>query len=132
MSFTLYVFWSQILWWILKILRKIFSIKPDTIISLESNLDSENILYKNDTSFSIDLKPTLTDFYFNAEELSKKVFTNLNFIVNTYIDYSGNLRSCGPLENGITNTINSGELMLLNVIVNFVNNYLLKNLIYKN
>ncbi len=112
--------------------KEIFSIKLDTIVYLESNLDSENIPSKNDTSFSIDLKPTLTDFYFNAEELSKNVFTNLNFIENTYLDYTENLRGCGPLENGITNTINSGELMLSNVIDNFVNNYLLKNLIFKN
>lgn len=112
--------------------KELFSFKLDTIIGLESNLVSENILSKNDDFFSMDSKPKLNDFNYNTEELSKKVFINFNFVENTYIDYSDYLRGCGPLDDGITNTVNSGELMLSNIIDNFVNNYLLKSLIFKN
>lgn len=114
-----------------------FSIKSDTIFGLETNLDPVNIPYKNDVFFSMHLKPTLNefnsiDFNVNAKELSKKVFTNLNFIENTYIDYTDYLRGCGPLDNGITNNVKSSDIMLSNIIDNFVNTYLLKSLIFKN
>jgi len=112
--------------------KELFSFKLDTIIGLESNLVSENIVSKNDDFFSINSKPNLNDFKLNTEELSKKVFSNLNFVENTYIDYSDYLRGCGPMEDGITNNVKSSDIMLSNIIDNFVNNYLLKSLIFKN
>ncbi len=113
-----------------------FSMKPDTILDLESNLDIEKNLLKKDAFFSFhNLSYTQNDsnpgIYINTEELNKKVLSNLTIIENTYIDYTEYLRGCGPLKDGITNTVNSGELMLSNIIDNFVNNYLLKNLIFK-
>jgi hypothetical protein len=111
-----------------------FSIQLDTIVGLEFNLDFEKNLFKNEVLFS---KPTRDDFNridFNvrAEELNKKMFSNLTFYENTYIDYSDYLRGCGPLDDGITNNVKSGDVMLSNIIDNFVNTYLLKNLIFKN
>src|SRR5690606_20053214 len=111
-----------------------FSIQLDTIVGLESNLDFEKDLFKNEALLS---KPTSVDFNridFNvrAEELNKKVFSNLTFYENTYIDYSDYLRGCGPLDDGITNNVKSGDVMLSNIIDNFVNTYLFKNLIFKN
>src|SRR5690606_7360019 len=102
--------------------KELFSFKLDTIIGLESNLVSENIVSKNDDFFSINSKPNLNDFKLNTEELSKKVFSNLNFVENTYIDYSDYLRGCGPMEDGITNNVKSSDIMLSNIIDNFVNN----------
>lgn len=114
--------------------KELFSIKLDSVVGLKSNLDSENILFKNDALL---LKPSRDDFNridFNvrAEELNKKVFSNLNFVENTYIDYSDYLRGCGPLDDGITNNVKSSDIILSNIIDNFVNNYLLKNLTFKN
>lgn len=111
-----------------------FSIQLDTIVGLESNLDFEKNLFKNDALL---LNPTRDDFNkidFNvsAQELNKKVFSNLKFYENTYIDYSDYLRGCGPLDDGITNNVKSSDIMLSNIIDNFVNNYLLKSLIFKN
>lgn len=111
-----------------------FSIQLDTIVGLESNLDFEKNLFKNDALL---LNPTRDDFNkidFNvsAQELNKKVFSNLKFYENTYIDYSDYLRGCGPLDDGITNNVKSSDIMLSNIIDNFVNTYLLKNLIFKN
>lgn len=111
-----------------------FLIQLDTIVGLESNLDFEKSLLKNEALL---LKPSRDDFNridFNvrAEELNKKMFSNLTFYENTYIDYSDYLRGCGPLDDGITNNVKSGDIMLSNIIDNFVNNYLLKNLIFKN
>lgn len=111
-----------------------FSIQLDTIVGLESNLDFDKNLFKNEALL---FKPTRNDFNridfnLNAEELNKKVFSNLTFYENTYIDYSDYLRGCGPLDDGITNNVKSGDIMLSNIIDNLVNNYLLKSLIFKN
>ena len=111
-----------------------FSIQLDSIVGLESNLDFDNTLRRNDVLLS---KPTRDDFNridFNvrAEELNKKMFSNLTFYENTYIDYSDYLIGCGPLDDGITNNVKSSDIILSNIIDNFVNTYLLKNLIFKN
>lgn len=102
-----------------------YALKLDSIVLLKPNFDSINTSLKVDTSISsYDLN--LTDFKIDSEKLNKKLFTNFKYQETNYIDVSDYLRGCGPLEDGITNSINSGELMLSNIIDNFVNNYVFK------
>ncbi len=107
------------------------TIKLESKIVFESELDSLYSSFKNDEPFSFS-DINLTNFKLNSEELNTKLFSNLEIIKNTYIDYSDYLRGCGPLDDGITTNVNSGEILLSNIIDNLVNNYLLKNLIFKN
>ncbi|WP_339757203.1 hypothetical protein [uncultured Winogradskyella sp.] len=101
------------------------TIKLESKIVFEFKLDSVNTAFKNDDPFSFsDINQT--NFKLNSEELNTKLFSNFKLIENTYIDYTVYLRGCGPLEDGITNSVNSGDLMLSMVIDNFVNNVFFK------
>ncbi|WP_299525001.1 hypothetical protein [Winogradskyella sp.] len=82
-------------------------------------------LFDDTKSFSF-FDANSIDFKTNSEELNTKLFSNIKLVDNTYRDYNEYLRGCGLLENGITNPIDSGDLMLSVIIYNFVNNILLR------
>lgn len=67
------------------------------------------------------------DLELYALKLNTEMFSNFNLNKNTYATYSNYLRGCDPLDNGITNNLNGGELMLSMIIDNFVNNILFKD-----
>ena len=71
-------------------------------------------------------------FDFNSEELNKKLFSNFKVVNYSFIDYTDYLRGCGPLDDGITKSVNGGDVIISNIFDNLVNNYLLRNLIFKN
>lgn len=109
------------------------SIKFDTVLELESDLNAAVNLLPRDVSFSFyNLKPTDYNRIFfgeriNTEELNKKLFSNIKIVENTYLDHERFLRGCGYLEDGFTNPIDSSGLMASMVLNNFVNNVLFKD-----
>lgn len=68
----------------------------------------------------------LTNLKLKSQNLNRKLFSNIKIIENTYMDYTDYLRGCGPLDDGITNTVNSRDLMLSVFLDNLVNNYIFK------
>ncbi|WP_178990922.1 hypothetical protein [Winogradskyella schleiferi] len=79
---------------------------------------------KNESFLFSDLN--LTNLKLNSLNLNRKLFSNIKIIENTYMDYTDYLRGCGPLDDGITNTFNSSDLMLSVFMDNLVNNYIFK------
>ncbi len=109
------------------------ALKLDYNVSFKTNLDSLNTSFRNDEFFSFRnnisfafYDSNFADFEINLEKLNESLFSNFEIVENTYLDYSNYLRGCGPLDDGIVNKVNSGELMLSNIIDNFVNNYIFK------
>lgn len=90
-----------------------------------SILDTLNYSFKTNTESLLlyDLKFSNDEFY--VKEINTRLFSNLKFTKNTFISPNSNLR-CKPLDNGITNEINSRDVMLSNILDNFVNNILFK------
>ena len=89
----------------------------------ESELSHLKILFGNNKSSSF-INSSSINFKINIHKLNKNLFSNLHFIENTYINFNEYLRGCGPLVNGISSPINSGELILSITIDNFINNIL--------
>ncbi|MAB49893.1 MAG: hypothetical protein CMC05_14820 [Flavobacteriaceae bacterium] len=101
------------------------SIKLESKIKLEPQLDSIYNTISKKQSFSLhDVNPMKYNFELN--ELNNKLFSNFEIIENTYFDYKDYLRGCGPLQDGITNNVNTGDLMLSMFLDNLVNNYIFK------
>lgn len=109
------------------------SMKFDTVLGLKSDLNSEANFIKKDDSFSFyNLKPTLYNRIIirqkiNTKELNNKVFSNIRFYENTFTEYTDDIRGCGPLQDGFTKTLNSRDIMLSNIVDNFINNVLFKD-----
>lgn len=108
------------------------AIKLDTILKLESFGSLKTSFMKKKDSFSF-FKSTNSDsvdfttFNFSNQELKKQlIIPQITFVKNTFTDYNDYIRGCGPLEDGITKTVNSRDLMLSNIVDNFVNNVLFK------
>lgn len=101
------------------------SIKFESEILLEPALNS---IYStiNKKKFFLFSDVNLINYTINSSELNKKLFSNIEIIENTYIDYTDYLRGCGPLDDGITKKVNSQDLMLSNFLDNLVNNYIFK------
>ena len=68
----------------------------------------------------------LTNLKLKSQNLNRKLFSNIEITENSYMDYTDYLRGCGPLDDGITNTVNSRDLMLSVFLDNLVNNYIFK------
>ena len=69
----------------------------------------------------------------NSEALNSKLFSNITINEYQQIDYSTYFRGCNALENGISNTVDSRDLMLSITIDNFVNRILFpKGLLFRN
>ena len=108
------------------------AIKLDTILKLESFGSLKTSFMKKKDSFSF-FKSTNSDsvdfttFNFSNQELKKQlIIPQITFVKNTFTDYNDYIRGCGPLEDGITKTVNGRDLMLSNIVDNFVNNVLFK------
>lgn len=101
----------------------------DSNIEFKSDLDAaENTLWNYKPIRPFDFN--MSYLKFDTKNLNNKLFSNLEIIENSYIDYSEYLRGCDPLEDGITNSANSGDLMLSLVIDNLVNNVIFKKGIF--
>jgi len=101
--------------------NNISTIKLESEINYRSELSSPNYFSLNSNK---SLQFSYTSFRFNTKKLNTKLFSNFKiFKKNSYIDYSNYLRGCGPIENGFTKNIKSKDLMLSNIINNFINNY---------
>jgi hypothetical protein len=108
------------------------AIKLDTILKLESFGSLKTSFMKKKDSFSF-FKSTNSDsvdfttFNFSNQELKKQlIIPQITFVENTFTDYTDYIRGCGPLEDGITKTVNSRDIMLSNIFDNFINNIVFK------
>jgi hypothetical protein len=76
----------------------------------------------------IDTNLSFKPYYFKSKELNEQlIIPQITFVKNTFTDYNDYIRGCGPLEDGITKTVNSRDLMLSNIVDNFINNVVFKN-----
>ncbi|RCW93806.1 hypothetical protein [Winogradskyella arenosi] len=82
---------------------------------------------QNDSKFS--MLEADTDFEFNSEIFNSKIFSNLNLFENNYQNDYNYSRGCDPLEDGLTHTLNSSDVMISRVVDYAVNGYL-KSLIF--
>ena len=99
------------------------TIKLESKIAFKPKLDSVNYTFENYESYlSSDLY--VKNFKLDSKELNKKLFSNIVIIENSYLDYMEYLRGCGPLDYGITNNVNSRDLMLSTFLDTLVNNYI--------
>ena len=89
----------------------------------DENFDLYNNSYHNNNYVMLNDINT-THFEYNTEKVNAKLFSNFKLIENTYGDYTEYLRGCDNLEDGITNHIKSGVLILSMIINHFVNNIL--------
>ena len=87
-------------------------IKIDTITNLK--------IYKNSDSFNLQFSEAVINLNKRLRESS------FELIENNSMDYIEYLRGCGPLDDGITNKVNSRSLMLSMAIDNFVNKVIFK------
>lgn len=100
-------------------------LKLESKLVVPSNLDSLKITINKDRGFSF-LEENVGNYVFDSKALNERLFSNITIIENTYKDNRDFFRLCGPLDNGIVNTVNSGDEMLSNILNNFVNNVLFK------
>jgi hypothetical protein len=98
-------------------------LKLESKLVFPSNMDSLKITINKDRGFSF-LKENVGNYVFDSKALNERLFSNINIIENTYKNNRDFFRLCGPLDNGIVNTVNSGDEMLSNILNNFVNNVL--------
>ena len=81
-----------------------------------------------ESSIEINTTFRFNPYYFDSKELNKHlIIPQITFVENTFTDYTDYIRGCGPLEDGITKTVNSRDLMLSNIVDNFINNVVFKN-----
>lgn len=107
---------------------------------LSSYMTFSSDVYEQNYKIEVDTNPLLIydlkypSLEFNSEALNTKLFSNISIVENTYYDYAQNLRGCKPLENGITNTVNSKEVLMSSIFDNFLNNYLFegKGIFFRN
>jgi hypothetical protein len=100
-------------------------LKLESKLVVPSNLDSLKITINKDRGFSF-LEENVGNYVFDSKALNERLFSNITIIENTYKDNRDFFRLCGPLDNGIVNTVNNGDEMLSNILNNFVNNVLFK------
>ncbi|WP_179333743.1 hypothetical protein [Winogradskyella costae] len=68
------------------------------------------LLQQNDSKFS--MLDTDTDFKIDSEALNTTLFSNLKLSENDYQNNFNYIRGCGPLEGGLTHTVNSSDIMI--------------------
>lgn len=80
------------------------------------------------STIEIDTTLRFNPYYFKSEELNKRlIIPQITSVENTFTDYTDYIQGCGPLEDGITKTVNSRDLMLSNIVDNFINNVIFKD-----
>ncbi len=100
-------------------------------ITLDSNIEFKSDLYAAENTLW-NYKPirpfdfNMSYLKFDTKNLNTKLFSNLEITENNSFDYSEYLRGCGPLENGISNSLDSKDLMLSMFIDNLINTYIFK------
>ena len=91
-----------------------------------SNINSDNFtIYSEKDTFSMLHESTIILRPYNTEALNKKLFSNIEIIENTYRYCHDLSLLCGPLEDGVANTIDpNAEAMLGHILSNFLSNYI--------
>lgn len=98
-------------------------------VNSKLNFDSQiNEKQTLKSTIEIDTNLSFKPYYFNSDELNKRlIIPQITFVENTFTDYTDYIRGCGPLEDGFTKTLNSRDIMLSNIVDDFLNNVLFKN-----
>jgi hypothetical protein len=68
----------------------------------------------------------------DTQVLNKKLYDHSQVVQNSFLNHEEFLRGCGLLEDGISNSFDSGEMMLSLVLNNFINNVVLTKGIFSN
>ncbi|WP_299525010.1 hypothetical protein [Winogradskyella sp.] len=66
-----------------------------------------------------------------VQALNKKLFSNFKIVENTYKDYGSFFILCAPLNDGISNSIDSRDAILSYILNNYINNFIFKGRIFQ-